>query len=216
MSEQVICPNCGANMHIKNFVFICDFCGTRLTDNNYTSIPPTKVHSAEIYIRFNYIKRNEQDINKSPFIQLYVHNDSYRIISIPPFFSNDGKYNLIRNFFIYLMYTNNIDYESLFLVIYTKQEITESPELSILVDNKLLITSVFDSCTSIGYIFKIEIAEFKIICLAKSILLSSNIIDLEFGNYDEFIPFCRRFYNMAFDKQKYIYSLNQNLISDGK
>jgi len=52
-----------------------------------------------------------------------------------------------------------------------------------------------------------------LICLSNSCELSANIGK---GNvvYDEFVHYCRRFYNVVFDHSMYAYSRNKKLLTD--
>lgn len=52
------------------------------------------------------------------------------------------------------------------------------------------------------------------ICKADLIGIATNLTDEESVNYDELKFYSCRFYNLIFDKRKFLYSLNINLITD--
>jgi hypothetical protein len=81
-------------------------------------------------------------------------------------------------------------------------------------DEEFVITPKFERWEGNLAIFHIEIFEFEEICDSISVSISSNLMNSEIDHYEEFIPYCCRFYNIVFDKCKYTYSIHQLLISD--
>lgn len=211
--NKQICPNCGAEMHVQGFTFVCDFCGNSIVPDDVTLLKAPEESPVYIRMRYEYLKQYEQYIQSSKTVSLRTAGDTYSIVSYPAYYANDGNSHKILTFHLFLEYDNNKSEESLFLVVCTSKQVA-LPQLAILLDREYLITPVLDRVEDDKAFFTIRKKELMWICESDTISISSNLIDTRVGSYKEFIPYCCRFYNYAFDKRKYIYSTHQNLISD--
>lgn len=211
-----ICPNCGAAMKEQGLSVVCPFCGTHHDLGNYKRIKQRDVYSWEISERFNYLKNNERTLKSNDFVILLENNTTYRIKSNPSYFANDGEYNRNLDYSFNFEYFNDDDTESLYLIVNivnTCKNMTD-PYLSFLLDYELQISPVFEKWELDAYVFAMTLIELKGICDSRDVKIYSNLMDCEYDFHEEFITYCRRFYNTIFDKRKYLYSLHQKLISD--
>jgi len=209
-----LCPNCGAEMRIKGFSFVCDFCGTHHILDNYITLESIETDSVDIRNRYDYLKRNKQYIRNSNLVTFYDDNEVSDLRSTPDFYANDGHFNRLMKYGIQLSYRNDKQTEILNLVINANQSATIISSISILLDYNVLVESNYLSSDGNSSIFNLGFDSFENICRSRVISIVMDSPDSHMGYYNEFITYCRRFYNLAFNKNKYIYSLNQNLISD--
>ena len=212
-SKTIICPNCGANMYRQGFGFVCDFCGSSFQSEDYVVIDNISMDSNGISMRYEYLKKNEERIQLSKSVKANYGCNDYRVLSNPPFYANDGRFHRNLKYNLYFDYTNNNIEEFMYMVVHTT-EYNGNPYISILLDEEFVITPKFERWEGNLAIFHIEIFEFEEICDSISVSISSNLMNSEIDHYEEFIPYCCRFYNIVFDKCKYTYSIHQLLISD--
>lgn len=215
MSQKTIqmCPNCGAEMQKQGLSAICLYCGTHFDLGNYKRIVPSIALSWEITERFNYIKSKEQSLELSGYVDIRTDNTTYHIKSNPSFYANDGNYNRILDYNLSLEYFNDGNTESLFLVVDSSKDVSNS-YLSILLDYRFHIAPPFVRKEMNNSFYKLALAELKQICASHTIIIYSNLLDCEYASYKEFTTYCCRFYNITFDKRKFLYSIHQHLISD--
>ena len=63
--EKQICPNCGAEMHLQGFTFVCDFCGNSIVPDDVTLLKAPEEGSVYIRMRYEYLKQYEQYIQSN-------------------------------------------------------------------------------------------------------------------------------------------------------
>ena len=75
---KLVCPNCGANLEIGSDrdVFYCSYCGTKLT------FPKKTIH-------YEYVSRNETDIEKAKFNTITRVQEAKLKVK-------EAKYNMIK------------------------------------------------------------------------------------------------------------------------
>ncbi|WP_290456051.1 hypothetical protein [Bacteroides acidifaciens] len=212
-NENNICPNCGANIHKQGLGFVCDYCGSTFIPEDYSKIYPVYADTVDIQDRYEYLKRNEQHISISKIVTCEKNINAYRISSNPVFYTNDGNFRCILTSSCTLKYENDGNTETLLLTVHSSKNVLQ-PIFSILLDEEYIIDLCFDRWEDKEAVFRIDFSEFKEICESSIISVSCNLMDSLISNYDEFIPYCCRFYNVVFDKCKYLYSIHKHLISD--
>lgn len=207
------CPNCGATVHAQGFGFVCDYCDSNFVPKEYQQIYTPNDDSTEIHERYEYLKKNERHIATSEIVTYEKEGDTYRIMSRPAYYANDGNYHRVLDFSITFIYKNDKKDDTLFLIVYTSKHVLQ-PHMSILLDDEFVIELQCIDWEGEMAFFTIEPLEFKYICESRDISMSSNIVNIETSHFEEFITYCRRFYNAVFDKRKYTYSIYKPLISD--
>lgn len=213
MDQKQLCPNCGADMRIQSFVYVCDFCGTRVMGDSFSSVESLIEAPEAIEKRCSYIKKNRCYIDSASKISIEECGNTITLSSDPSFYANDGKYNKVLSFSLSYEFTTNGIEDNLFLKIKTLS-FASLPQLSILIDMDVVITPRFEKWEGDIAFFKIDIVELQSICDSHMIKISSDIMESETSIFDELIPYSCRFYHYSFDKRKYIYSIHRNLITD--
>ena len=216
MHEDTIitCPHCGASISVHGFNIICEYCGTRLYSDLINVINPNYDSLSDVRKRNEYLITNEHYIKSSKHISMIESNGEFELTSSSSFYTNDGNYRLLDNLSINLRYINKIQSDNLSIIAKTSNDIAAISQISILFDVDNLITPIFETSEGNISFFRISFNEIKAICDSRIIAVETNNKSLMTGYFNEFIPFCRRFYNLAFNKNKYSYSLYQNLILD--
>ena len=213
MDQKQLCPNCGADMRIQSFVYVCDFCGTRVMGDSFSTVESLIEAPEAIEKRSSYIKKNRCYIDSASKISIEECGNTITLSSDPSFYANDGKYNKVLSFSLSYEFTTNGIEDNLFLKIKTLS-FASLPQLSILIDMEVVITPRFEKWEGDIAFFKIDIVELQSICDSHMIKISSDIMEYETSIFDELIPYSCRFYHYSFDKRKYIYSIHRNLITD--
>lgn len=211
--NYILCPNCGAEMHAQGFVYACDFCGSCTYDEQYQELDDDNSDEKNITWRYDYIRKNEQYILAGSFINLITERDKYRAISFPFFSPNDGNYHQIQNFKMFLSFETDGNDECLFLGVLSDKYI-ESPFLTMLLNGAVIVRLELLGWEDNTSLFKMKVTDFFGICVCDKIAVSSNLIDSYPVIFDEFIPYCHRFYHFLFDKRKFKYSIFKHLITD--
>lgn len=208
------CPNCGASMNIQGFGFVCDFCGTHFLSEEYVFVDSNNaMETIDISERYAYLRKNEQYIKSCKYVKVDSNNGVFRARASPAYCAKDSQLNKIQNYSLYFDYLNSGDAATMYMVVHSAEGFV-TPYISILLDELFVITPRFERWEGDLAIFQIGIAEFERICESRTISFTSNLMDAEAGYYEEFIPYCCRFYNAIFNKNKFLYSIHQNLISD--
>lgn len=213
MEQKQLCPNCGADMRLQSFIYVCDFCGTRITGDGFSTIDSLTEVPEEIEKRHSYLTKNRSYINSSPKVSFEENGREIKLTSNPRFYANDGKYNKVLESSIFYTYSTDGISHKLRLAVKSAM-FTGIPQMSILLDMETVISPRFDNWDKDTAYFDIDIIELQRICESHVIMISSDILNSDISVYEELIPYSCRFYHFSFDKRKYIYSIHRNLITD--
>lgn len=208
-----ICPNCGAVLSRHAFMLICDYCGYS-TCQNIEILHTFSKSTDSIKTRYERLLINEIDINKSKFVDLKFTDKTIIVHCKKSFFGNDFHYNKIDLLSIEYMYFNDGCNEKLMIVIKSDKEMYVQPQFIIRINRKSCIVPNYCNKSNGKYFFSLLTEELYMICKADLIGIATNLTDEESVNYDELKFYSCRFYNLIFDKRKFLYSLNMNLITD--
>lgn len=211
--DDKTCPNCGAILLRQGFVFVCEFCGSKFFEKNYRLFKSEKASDFDIKERYDYIKKNEHYISSNNQVSLSKSSGEYHVSTLLPYFANDGNFHLRTDYNFSLTYSNSNDKESLKIIVNIQNYVLDA-QLSVLINDKYIITPLFIAWEGDSAVFQIQIEELIIICESYHISVNSNLFDFYNEHFDEFKYYCCRFFHYAFDKLKYKYSIYKLLISD--
>lgn len=216
MSENYIkaCPKCGAVMERNNFVFHCGYCNhTQIVtkEDEIAMLNQNQTRAPEL--QFEYIKKHRKYILQRPYVELKEGEDNITIICLYKFFGNDFRGRKVETTSMYYIYENNKMEETLFCVLESGNQTCNSPYLVIRLNHCKNITLALNKIENGAYYYSLDYDVLLQICQSKNIEISCNMITVPV-NYSEFIAYSCRFYNLVFNKEKYIYSLNLNLLTD--
>lgn len=208
-----VCPNCGAVLRRHVFMLLCDYCSySSFQDVSVLHIPLKFADNAKT--RYEKLSISEVDINKSRFVNLEFVNKTIIVSCKKSFFGNDFHYCKINTLSMEYVYSNDGSNEELLMAIKNDSNIYTQPQFAMRINRKLCIVPNFCNKLDGKYLFNLSIDELYVICTAKTIDVATNLTDTENVNYNELRFYSSRFYNLIFDKRKFLYSLNINLITD--
>ena len=205
------CPNCGAPMERDKFTSVCRFCGAVFASESQetTSKGPAVKGSAR---RHNdYIVANEARISESPFVELRKDGKRYQITSTP-FFANDGFLNPIATPHWRIRVQCNTRSEKLFFGIAGKRP---ASRMAIQLGENKDIISFHGAQFEDGYSwFPLSEEQLLAICTAQNIDLTTDLPLPDNAKFNELPIFASRFYNIIFNRMKFMYSIHVKLIAD--
>ncbi|MCR5424970.1 MAG: hypothetical protein K6E93_09500 [Bacteroidales bacterium] len=158
---------------------------------------------------FDYIVANEPRISKSPFVDLQKEGKQY-ILTSEPFYANDGFLHQISSPHWRLGFQCETKNEKLLLGIFGKRP---ASRMAIQAENDIFTLRMqhYDN----GYSwFSLSIEQLLDICTTQSIDLTTDLPLPSNAQFNELPIFASRFYNIAFDRMKFQYSIHVNLITD--
>ena len=201
------CHNCGAEMERHAFVFVCSYCKSIISINDgedtlasndiYTSVCDSHFYT---YIQKNitYLQSNSNSIS------ITQDHDSYIIQTINEFHPLKNDYKLYSR--IGLKWKAIIDRNGVKLsLVVTGIDETDN-KLCIILDGDIHL--ILFPLNSNEYLILYE--DFLMFCNSESVvfLLKNKL------NFDEFITYSHRFYNLVFDRTRYKYSIYHKLLTD--
>lgn len=210
MDETVeVCPNCGAPIVQNRFLAVCRYCGTALV--NSTPLPtPDKRKGNSSKKRYEYIVANEETITQNPNVVLQKNGAEY-VITSTSFYSNDGSLDTISIPHWRLRFQSGVRTEKMMLGICAKRP---ASRMAIQMDGDQVLP-LQPVGSSDGYTwFDLTIDQLLSICTTKAIDLTSDVLIPANAHFDELPIFASRFYNIAFDRMKFMYSKQVQLITD--
>lgn len=206
-ASTIICPNCGAEMKSIGFASICNYCGY-INTSQYSN-ENLGNSTSFTRIRFSYLVHNEKYLEKNKKFVSFV--PKYKL-KTSVFFHPHKGYEAISSVSISIAYINNNCIEELRFYLKVDSP-SQNPFLIFKLKGGECIFLHFIDNSDMGYYSNISYQELKAICMSSSILYSTNCFPLDY-DFSELPIYCARFYNIAFDRNKYVYSLNKQLISD--
>ncbi len=207
------CPNCGAPMEQDKFTSVCRFCGAVFTGECSEAIGKELAAKGNACKHNDYIVANEARISESPFVELRKDGKRYQITSTP-FYANDGFLHHIPTPNWRLRFQCNTRSEKLFLGIAGKRP---ASRMAIQLGDDKDIISFHGAQFEDGYSwFPLSEEQLLAICTAQNIDLTTDLPLPDNAKFNELPIFASRFYNIIFNRMKFMYSIHVNLISDDK
>ena len=198
----MICPNCGAEMEQHAFAHVCSYCGYMLLTERGVNVSLYERDTADSY---NYITRNDSYLLAHPeFVSIKQDKTSYTIKCTKEFHPLNNEYRLYRGIGMYWKATISRDTIQLTLIVRGHKSLNCS--LAFALDNSTYILLHGNPQDE----YAVSYTDFEAICNSERIVLALN----EICKYDEFRTYSHRFYNFVFDRTKYLYSINQKLLTD--
>ena len=207
------CPNCGAPMEQDKFTSVCRFCGAVFTAVSHETTSKESAVKGNARKHNDYIVANEARISESPFVELRKDGKRYQITSTP-FFANDGFLNPIATPHWRIRVQCNTRSEKLFFGIAGKRP---ASRMAIQLGEDKDIISFHGAQFEDGYSwFPLSEEQLLAICTAQTIDLTTDLPLPANAKFNELPIFAARFYNVTFNRMKFMYSIHVNLISDDK
>ena len=201
------CPNCGAELELHTFGHVCQYCGyisSNITEE-YSNENEQKRFAHECY---KYITRNISYITShSEFVSAKQNASSYEIQCAKAFHPLDKQYQIIHG--VELFWKAIIDRKSIRLFLLAKGN--KSINGSIVISLDEMINLIFYETglnTSLDE-YIVPYKDFEAICNSSAISFA-----IDENKYDEFRIYSHRFYNLVFNRAKYVYAINQHLLTD--
>ena len=195
------CPNCGATLTQNRFVSVCEFCGTVVNSGSQSIVPQDTPLGNEVKQHLAYLHDNIEHIKQSPFLgeissQLFYGCDKYCCrVTYPSLF---------------LRYTNDGDNEMLLIGIMGNRPANRM----ILQLNEDIVSLPLQNQDSTTSWFRLSVEQLLQICTARNIDMDTDLETDEYIQYYELSTFASRFYNVVFNRLKFLYSVNIRLITD--
>lgn len=207
------CPNCGAPMEQDKFTSVCRFCGAVFASESQETTSKEPAVKGNARKHNDYIVANEARISESPFVELRKDGKRYQITSTS-FFANDGFLNPIPTPHWRIRVQCNTRSEKLFFGIAGKRP---ASRMAIQLGEDKDIISFHGAQFEDGYSwFPLSEEQLLAICTAQNIDLTTDLPLPANAQFNELPIFASRFYNVTFNRMKFMYSIHVNLISDDK
>lgn len=207
------CPNCGAPIEQDKFTSVCRYCGSVFTGGCSESISKEPASKGNAHKHNNYIIANEARIAESPFVELRKDSKRYQITSTP-FYANDGFLHQITTLHWRLRFQCNTRSEKIFLGIAGKRPASRMA-IQLGEDNEVIMFHGphFED----GYSwFPLSEEQLLAICTTQNIDLTTDLPLPDNAKFNELPIFASRFYNIIFNRMKFMYSVHVKLIADDK
>lgn len=206
-----ICPNCGAPLMQDKFMSVCRYCGSIFTGGCSEATSKDSTVKGNARKHNDYIIANEARIAESPFVELRKEGKRYQITSTP-FYANDGFLHFIPTPHWHLRFQCNTRSEKLFIGIAGKRP---TSRMAIQLGEDKDIISFHGPQFEDGYSwFPLSEEQLLAICTAQSIDLTTDLPLPANAQFNELPIFASRFYNVTFNRMKFMYSIHVKLIAD--
>lgn len=209
MNNNHICPNCGASMEQDKFTSVCLYCGCVFSINHSDAKRQNHANLEDAAKHYDYIVANEALISQSTFIELQKEGKRY-ILTSKPFYANDGFLHQIPSPHWRLRFQCEAINEKILLGILGKRP---ASRMAIKAGNKILTFQMQYYEGNYTW-FSLTMEHLLAICTTQSIDLSTDLPLQPNAQFNEFPIFASRFYNIAFNRMKFMYSIHVNLITD--
>lgn len=207
---SIICPNCGATLTQSRFVSVCEFCGTIMDGNAHPIVPQDPPSGNKAKQHLAYLRNNIDSIRQSPFLgKIKTVQSGYGITSLP--FYGCNKYCRKMSYPSFLFhYENDGDNEKLLFGITGNRPATR---MILLLNKDIVYLPLQDQDSQTSW-FQLSIDQLLQFCSAREIDLDTDLETEESIQYYELSTFASRFYNVVFNRLKFLYSVNIRLITD--
>lgn len=206
------CPNCGADLERRAFMFICSYCGSTIADNehNRTTIQDEEETTSSFY---DYVTRHYDYIQQSPFVNIQHNGRQIECTSAPPFYANDGHFHLDKTLgFCWRTYITPLGIR--FALLAYSPNIMADSYLCFKIGDKTYKYNC-DSTTAKEAVFSFTFDEFLMFCVVEDFELYTNICDSSINNsFHEFITYTRRFFHYVLNRNKFRYAIDVTLLTD--
>lgn len=207
-----LCPNCGAPMEQDKFTSVCRYCGAVVAGDAAENTDKESATKNNARKHNDYIVTNEARISENPFVELRKEGNRYQITSTP-FYANDGFLHPIPTLHWRLRFQCNTQSEKLFFGIAGKRP---ASRMAIQLGENDVI-SFHGAQFEDGYSwFPLSEEQLLAICTTQTIDLTTDLPLPPNAQFNELPIFASRFYNIAFNRMKFMYSIHVNLITDDK
>lgn len=212
MKDEVgSCPNCGAPMEQDKFTSVCRFCGTVFKKKCSEVISKEPAVKGNARKHNDYIIANEARITQSPFVELKKDGKKYCLTSMP-FYANDGFLHRIPAPHWRLRFQCNTRSERLLIGIAGKRP---ASRMAMQLGDDNSIISFHGPQFEEGYSwFPLTEEQLLAICKTQSVDLTTDLPLPENAKFNELPIFASRFYNIIFNRMKFMYSIHVKLIAD--
>ena len=207
----MICPNCGAELEQHAFAHVCPFCRYVSAD---TKVVQRNTDNESIIVNpYENILGNLSEIQQSEFIEIKQNANEYECVSAKTFYPNDGNFNLNKN--LELRWYAKATKQSVNLALLAKSNHQDALNYISIKTEDNVFTLKQNGEHKAFLLFPMTLADFICICRSRSVELDTNLhVNAHKNDFEEFITYSHRFYHLVIDKEKYIYSLYQPLLTD--
>ncbi len=209
----MICPNCGAIMEQHVFSYICSYCGCI---SKARDAPARKEKGKEENLHFyEYIFNNLPAIQRNLFVDIVQKQDYFECKSSKPFYPNDGHYTLDQTlaFWWYAKVTK----QGINISLLVKTNHTDAQNHIYIKVGSNLFTFEQQGIYMGMLVFPMLLDDFLLFTTTSDFEIDTNMYDKAcHNNYQEFVTYTRRFYNVVIDASKYRYSIDIKLLTDKK
>ena len=191
---------------------MCRFCGAVFTGECSEAIGKEPAAKGNDRKHNDYIIASEARISESPFVELRKDGKQYQITSMQ-FYANDGFLHPIPTPHWRLRFQCNTQSEKLLFGIAGKRP---ASRMAIQLGEEDVI-SFHGAQFEDGYSwFPLSEEQLLAICTTQTIDLTTDLPLPANAQFNELPIFASRFYNIAFNRMKFMYSIHVNLITDDK
>lgn len=204
------CPNCGATLTQNRFVSVCEFCGTVVKGKKRLIVSQDTPQDNEAKQHLAYLHENIEHIEQSTFLgEIKSVQSGYEMTSLP-FYGCDKYCRRVTYPSLFLRYNNDGDNEMLLIGITGNRPANRM----ILQLNENIVALPLQNQDSNTSWFRLSIEQLLQICTARNIDMDTDLKTDDFTQYYELSTFASRFYNVVFNRLKFLYSVNIRLITD--
>lgn len=204
-----ICPNCGAQLTVGKFQSICEYCGYVAGNDGDGGNASPSPSPSDIKSHYLYLHGNSETIAASPFVSFKKRNKTYTLESVP-YYSNDGMLSKIAQPHWQFKYQNDGSTETLLFGITENRPATR---MALKTGNDIHQLKLQSQESKTAW-FVLPLGVLLSLCTSKNVDISTDIKTDQRAQYNELPIFASRFYNAAFDRMKFIYSVNVRMITD--
>ncbi len=203
------CPNCGAQLTIGKFQSICEYCGYVAGNDSGGGNTTPSPSPSDTKSHYTYLKNNSETIEASHLVSFKKRYKTYTLESVP-FYSNDGMLSKIAQPYWQLKYQNDGSTETLLIGISANRP---AARMALKIDDGIHQLKLQSQESKTAW-FALPFDVLLTLCTAKKVDISTDIKTDPRAQYNELPIFASRFYNAAFDRMKFIYSVNVRMITD--
>lgn len=205
-----VCPNCGAHLTVGKFQSICEYCGFVAGNGGKSgnALLPSP-STSDIKSHYIYLQKNSETIATSPFVSFNKRYKTYTLESAP-FYSNDGMLSKIEQPHWQFKYQNDGSTETLLIGITANRP---AARMALKIDDDIHQLKLHSQDSKTAW-FALPFYVLLKLCTAREVNISTDIKTDPKALYNELPIFASRFYNAAFDRMKFIYSVNVRMITD--